>query len=266
MSDRPPPGSPTAVTNRLRAAGCVFAEDEADLLIAAARTPTELDEMVERRVTGLPLEQVLGWADFCGIRVAVDPGVFVPRWRTEFLVRQAASLAPPGAVVVEMCCGSGALGVALAASVDGIELHAADNDPAAVRCARRNVESIGGSVYEGNLFDALPASLGGQVDILTANTPYVPTEEVEMLPREARLHEPRAALDGGSDGLDRVRRGASAAPEWLASGGYLFIETSRRQAPMAASGLDAARLMPPARTSAEFDATLVIGDKRELRR
>src|SRR5258708_1367130 len=264
MPSHQSPGSTTVLTERLRAAGCVFAEEEADLLVASARTPAELDEMVARRGAGLPLQHVLGWGDFCGIRVAVDPGVFVPRWRTEFLVRQAASLAPPGAVVVDMCCGSGALGVALAASVDGIELHAADNDPAAVRCARRNVESMRGSVSEGNTFDALPASLGGQVDILTANTPYVPTEEVEMLPREARLHEPRAALDGGSDGLDRVRRGASAAPEWLASGGHLFIETSRSQAPMAASAFEAAGLVPRVAMSEEFDATVVIGDRREL--
>ncbi len=264
MPSHQSPGSTTVLTGRLRAAGCVFAEEEADLLVATARTPAELDEMVARRVAGLPLEHVLGWADFCGIRVAVDPAVFVPRWRTEFLVRQAAALAPPGAVVVDMCCGSGALGVALAASVDRIELHAADNDPAAVRCARRNVEPIGGSVYEGNLFDALPASLVGRVEILMANTPYVPTGEIEMLPREARLHEPKAALDGGSDGLEVVRRVASAAPDWLAAGGHLLIETSRRQAPMAASAFEAAGLMPRVATSDEYDATVVIGDKREL--
>ncbi len=263
MSDRPPPGSPTAVTNRLRAAGCVFAEDEADLLIAAARTPTELDEMVERRVTGLPLEQVLGWAEFCGIRVAVDPGVFVPRQRTEFLLRQAASFALSGAVVVDMCCGSGALGVALAASVDGTELHASDIDPAAVRCARRNVGPIGGDVYEGNLFDALPASLRGRVDILMANTPYVPTEEIEMLPREARLHEPRVALDGGPDGLDLVRRVASAASDWLAPGGRLLIETSRHQAQLAVAVFEAGGLVSRVATSEELDATVVIGARHE---
>ena len=77
------------VVARLRAAGCVFAEDEARLLMTTARTPDELDAMVERRAAGLPLEQVLGWAEFCGLRIAVDPGVFVPRRRTEFLVQQA---------------------------------------------------------------------------------------------------------------------------------------------------------------------------------
>src|SRR5437879_2841139 len=102
--------SPSAVVARLRAAGCLFAEDDARWLMDTARRPDELAAMVDRRVAGLPLEHVLGWAEFCGLRVAVDPGVFVPRRRTEFLVRQAAALAPPGAVIVDLCCGSGALG------------------------------------------------------------------------------------------------------------------------------------------------------------
>src|SRR6201982_2620395 len=107
------------IVTRLRAAGCVFAEDEARLLIAAARTPAELDVMVGQRVAGLPLEQVLGWAEFCGLRITVTPGVFVPRRRTEFLVRQAAALARPGAVIVDLCCGAGAIGAALAAAGEG---------------------------------------------------------------------------------------------------------------------------------------------------
>src|ERR671916_567496 len=141
-----------AVVARLRAAGCVFAEDEARLLAGAAATPEALTELVDQRVSGLPLEHLLGWAEFCGLRIAVDPGVFVPRRRTEFLVRQAAAGARPGAVVVDLCCGSGALGVALAAAVDQAELHAGDIDPAAVRCARRNVAAAaGGRVYQGDL-------------------------------------------------------------------------------------------------------------------
>src|SRR5437763_4412118 len=125
-----PGGRHAAIVARLRAAGCVFAEDEARLLISAARTPADLDARVAQRVAGLPLEHVLGWAQFCGMRIAVDPGVFVPRRRTEFLVERAAALArqragaaagPGGAgggpvVVVDLCCGSGALGAALAAA------------------------------------------------------------------------------------------------------------------------------------------------------
>ena len=94
------------------------------MLASAAGTPAELDGMVDQRVAGMPLEYILGWAEFCGLRVVVDHRVFVPRIRTEFLVRQAAGLARPGAVVVDLCCGSGAVGAALVAALERIELHA----------------------------------------------------------------------------------------------------------------------------------------------
>lgn len=212
--------------------------------------------MVEQRVAGLPLEHVLGWAGFCGLRIAVDPGVFVPRPRSEFLVEQAAALARPGAVVVDLCCGSGALGVALAAAVDGVELHAADLDPAAVRCAQRNVA---GRVYQGDLYAPLPESLRGRVDILLANVPYVPTESIALMPAEARLHEPRLALDGGEDGLDVLRRVADGAPEWLAPGGSLLVETSDAQSPQALEAFARAGLAARVARSDELDATVVIG-------
>jgi release factor glutamine methyltransferase len=246
----------SAVIARLRAAGCVFAEDEARLLVAAARTPSELEAFVERRVAGEPLEHVLGWAEFCGLRVAVEPGVFVPRRRTEFLVHEAARLSPRGAVIVDLCCGTGALGAALAASVERPETHAVDIDPAAVRCARRNVP---GAVYQGDLFEPLPSTLRGRVDILLANVPYVPTREIELLPAEARLHEGRVALDGGPDGLAMLRRVAAEAPRWLVQGGHLLVETSAAQAPRAVAAFTelAARIAH----SDEDDATVVIATK-----
>jgi release factor glutamine methyltransferase len=252
---------PEAVVARLRAAGCVFAEDEARLLVSAARTPAELSALVDRRAAGQPLEHVLGWAEFCGLRIAVEPGVFVPRRRTEFLVRQAIAIAPPRPVVVDLCCGSGAVGAALAAALDGAELHAADIDPVAVRCARRNLAPGGGHVYAGDLFGPLPAALGGRVDILAANVPYVPTAEVALLPAEARLHEPRAALDGGGDGLDVLRRVTAEARLWLAEGGSLLAETSERQEQAACATARRGGLVPRVARSAESGATVIVATR-----
>ncbi|MFJ6212138.1 putative protein N(5)-glutamine methyltransferase [Streptomyces sp. NPDC092296] len=251
----------SVIVTRLRAAGCVFAEDEARLLVSAAGTPADLTALVDRRVAGLPLEHVLGWAEFRGLRVAVDPGVFVPRRRTEFLVDRAAELAGPGAVVVDLCCGSGALGAALVAALGRAELHAADIDPVAVRCARRNVAAVGGRVYEGDLYEPLPAALRGRVDVLLANAPYVPTEEIGLLPPEARLYEPRVALDGGADGLDVQRRVTAAAAHWLAPGGHLLVETSEHQAPHTVEAFARHGLLPHTATSDTHDATIVIGTR-----
>jgi len=227
------------------------------MLMSAARTPAELDAMVDRRAAGLPLEQVLGWAEFCGLRITVAPGVFVPRRRTEFLVRQASGLAHPGAVIVDLCCGAGAVGAALAAAVDQAEVHAADIDPAAVRCARLNLPH--GHVYQGDLYEPLPAALRGRVAVLAANVPYVPTGEIGFLPPEAREHEPRAALDGGADGLEVLRRVAVGAPGWLAPGGYLLIETSERQVPRAEAAFAASGLAVRVARSADLDVAVVIG-------
>jgi release factor glutamine methyltransferase len=288
-----------SVVARLRAAGCVFAEDEAAVLLAAARSPAELDALVGRRVTGEPLEQVVGWAEFAGLRILVDPGVFVPRRRSEFLVSVAVGFARSrmgggGAplVIVDLCCGTGALGLAVAAGLAGfggadgawpasggrsasgggtalggpgqiepgqIELHAADLDPAAVVCARRNVEPVGGHVYVGDLFTALPDVLRGRVDILICNAPYVPTGDVAFLPAEARDHEPLVALDGGLDGLAVLRRAASGAPSWLAPGGVLLVETSDRQEAEMAGAIAAAGLRPAMHTDEDAAATVVTG-------
>ncbi len=245
-----------AVATRLRAAGCVFAEDETRMLISAAASGGELEAMVDRRAAGLPLEQVLGWAEFCGLRIAVEPGVFVPRRRTEFLVRQAIALARPGSIIVDLCCGAGAIGAALASAAARAEVHAVDIDPAAVRCARRNVP---GHVYQGDLYQPLPGRLRGRVAILTANVPYVPSGQVSLLPAEARAHEPLVALDGGADGLDVLRRVAAGAPAWLAPGGYLLIEASERQAAQAAAAFAGSGLNPRVASSAEIGATVVIG-------
>ncbi|PPS70160.1 MULTISPECIES: putative protein N(5)-glutamine methyltransferase [Streptomyces] len=257
-----PPSAPSSrdcVVLALRAAGCVFAEDEAELILSAARTPAEAAAMVERRVAGLPLELVVGWAEFRGLRIAVAPGVFVPRRRTEFLVEQALERASGAAVVVDLCCGSGAVGAALAAALGPVELHAADIDPAAVRCARGNIAAAGGRVHQGDLFEALPRALRGRVGILAANVPYVPSDEIGLLPLEARDHEPLVALDGGADGLDVLRRVAAEASRWLAPGGCVLVETSRHQAPAAVEAFERGGLTTHLAVSEELYAHVVVG-------
>ena len=225
------------IVARLRAAGCVFAEDEARLLLAEARTPDELDALVTRRVAGEPLEYVLGWAEFAGLRIAVEPGVFVPRRRTEFLVAQARAQTKPHAIVVDLCCGSGALGAALAAGQPDIELYAADLDPAAVRCARRNIT---GEVSRVTCSTRCPPTSWADIDVLLANAPYVPTDAVALMPPEAREHEARTALDGGSRRARRAPPGRRRGPA-LARPARHRVRRDQRAAGAAAQRGDARR-------------------------
>jgi release factor glutamine methyltransferase len=303
----------TTVTDtvvRLRAAGCVFAEDEAAVLHAAAADEATLLGLVRRRAEGEPLEQVVGYADFCGVRVRLRPGVFVPRVRTELLVRLAAEAvkataqavgatgaphwpttapgepieepeeatatgeAPDateetdpsrpeagaqiatdvGVVVADLCCGSGAIGLAVAHRVPGVELHAADLDPTAVACARDNLLQ---NVYQGDLFDALPTALRGRIDVLTANVPYVASRHIPLLPAEARDHEPRTALDGGSDGLDVFRAVAGEAPAWLTPGGVLLSEITEAQTGPALAAAHGAGLRADIARDDGLEATVI---------
>lgn len=249
------------VVSRLRAAGCVYAEDEAELLLSHDGTEDALETMLAKREAGTPLEHILGWVDFCGMRIGVAPDVFVPRQRTEFLVNQAERVTLPGSVILDLCCGSGALGLVLAARTGGVELHAVDIEPRAVECARGNLEALGGSVYEGDLFDPLPSGLTGRVDVLVANVPYVPTDAIGLMPAEARDHEPRVTLDGGGDGLEVLRRLADGVLPWLAPGGHVFIETDAGQAAAAVRILTTAGLLARSVYSEELCSTVVIGVK-----
>lgn len=249
------------ITNRLRSEGCVFAEEETQLLISEAGSIEELMNMVEKRVSGLPLEYVLGFTGFCGLQIEVEQGVFIPRRRSEFLVKQAKVLTRPNDIVMDLCCGSGAIGAAIAADFSQIFLHSVDIDPVSVRCASRNITKIGGHVYQGDLYDALPESLREQVNIIVANAPYVPTDSVELLPREARLYEPKVALDGGKDGLDLHRMIVDEALHWLVPKGHLLIETSEMQSAATFEIFVRTGLVPKLVRNEELDATVVIGTK-----
>ncbi|MBP2414180.1 release factor glutamine methyltransferase [Arthrobacter stackebrandtii] len=282
--------TPAGLAAALRQAGCVYAEEEAAIMIEAAAGPgpaavqgcdSLLAHMLEQRRAGIPLEHIVGWAEFCGLRIRVAPGVFVPRKRSEFLVQQALealALGGPGRadrpLVLDLCCGSGAIGAALAQALKGfplpeargrtgflpaMELHAADIDPAAVACASVNLAAHGGCVHCGDLFRALPKQLEGRIRLIVANAPYVPTADIRFMPPEARLHEPDAALNGGGDGLWLHRRIAGEAPHWLEPGGRLLLESSARQAPHSAAILAGCGFRPTVHTNRDVGGTVVAG-------
>jgi release factor glutamine methyltransferase len=241
---------------RLREAGCVFAEDEARLLMREAGSPATLDRWLLRRCAGEPLEVLVGWAEFWGLRVTVAPGVFVPRRRTEALVRAALETAPDGGVLLDLCTGTGAVALALSHERPDLDLYAADLHPAAVRCAQDNLRGRA-RVVMSDLFDAVPADLRGHVDVVTANVPYVPSGDLDLLPAEAREHEPAFAHDGGDDGLAVLRRLVHDARAWLAPGGEVLVEVSRHQQAAARFALATAGLRPRVAAS-EDDGTVVV--------
>lgn len=276
----------TELVARLRAAGCVFAEDEARILTEAADGDADrLEELTAGRVSGLPLEHLVGWAELDGRRWAVAPGVFVPRKRSELLVREAAERALAGraaatagpVLLVDLCCGCGALGGAVAARLlaagHDVELHAADLDPAAVGCARENLAALASeagagvprrgrltaSASVGDLAEPLPARLWGRVDVVVANAPYVPTEAIATMPPEARDHEPHTALDGGDDGLVILRRVFDLAPTLLRPGGHLLVETGGSQVSAAVAHVRAAGLTPVVLEDDDLGATALAG-------
>ena len=204
-------------------AGCVFAEDEAALLLAAAADDAELVALLARRVAGEPLEHLVGFVEFRGTRYRVGRGTFIPRQRSALMVEEA--IRRGGSMILDLCCGCGALGLAAQAELGG-DLIATDISPGAVEYARANgVEKT----YVGDLFEALPRSYQGRLDLIIANAPYVPSGSIAGMPRESRDHEPPVAVDGGPDGMEIQRRILRSAVPWLAPGGTLLTETSRAQ-------------------------------------
>ena len=254
-----PPDDGDALGARLRAAGCVWAEEEAALLLGAADGPAELEQLVRRRVGGEPIELVVGWVEFAGLHLRVGPGVFVPRRRTELLARAALARVGPGQVVVEMCCGVAPVAAVVASAAGSAvgELHVCDTSRTALSWARANVPSA--TVHHGDLFDALPGDLAGRVDVLVANAPYVPTGHIASMPPEARDHEPLEALDGGPDGVDVHRRLAGSAPAWLAPGGVLLVECGAGQVPLTSAAMTAAGLEVEVQSDAEVGGWVVAG-------
>jgi release factor glutamine methyltransferase len=227
---------------RLAEAGCVAAGDEAGEFWSAAGGPGErLENLLERRCEGEPLAWLTGEVRFAGERVLVVPGVYVPRWQSEPLATEAATLLPETGVAVDLCTGSGALAVVLARRRPRARVVAGDIDPLAVACARSN----GVEAYESDMAVGLPAELVGRVDVVTAVVPYVPTDALALLPRDVRTYEPRLALDGGRDGLAYLARAAGDSAALLRVGGSLLLELGAEQGDQLAPALEARGYGPP---------------------
>ena len=201
------------------------ADEAAELLEAAAGDRSRLEAMVARRLTGEPLAWITGGVEFCGIRIKLAAGVYVPRWQTEALARRAARRLPENGLAVDVCCGSGAISAVLAARRPGARLLATDVDPRAVACARAN----GVDARIGDLFEGLPADLCGTVDLVTGVVPYVPTAELGLLQRDTFAFEKALAYDGGPDGLVIAWRAVAGAAQWLRPGGALLLELGGQQ-------------------------------------
>jgi len=196
------------------------------LLVAhAGHDPDRLEELVQGRCSGEPLAWLVGSIRFGGEQIHVDPGVYVPRPQSEWVVETALGHLPDDGTAVDLCTGSGAIAAVLTRRRPQARVVATEIDPVAADCARAN----GVEVYLGDLAGPLPTAIVGVVDVVTAVAPYVPTDALDLLPRDVLTYEPRRALDGGQHGLRVLRRVVDAAAGLLHPGGWLVVELGADQ-------------------------------------
>ena len=256
---------------RLEAAGVGDARIEADLIWMTAlemdraalyaafseEPPPEAarraEALCQRRLNREPIAYLMGEREFYGLRIAVGPGVLIPRPETETVVEETLRLVErvPAPALADVGCGSGAIAVALAIARRDAGVHALDVAPRALELTARNAAANGVServrVAESDLLAALP----GRVNAVAANLPYVASAEIPLLEPEVSRFEPREALDGGEDGLDLVRRLLAEAGGRLLPGGALILEIDPRQS--AAAQAAARGCFPAARVRVEPD-------------
>jgi release factor glutamine methyltransferase len=226
--------TPDPLVAALRAAGCVFAEEEAAEIRRVLQDPEAIAGVVAARADGMPLEQALGRVRFAGIDLEVAPGVFVPRVRAEAIVEVAVRTRPRARLVADLGAGNGAVAAALVERLPLADVHAAELDTVAVAVAARNGDRFGFAVHRGSWWDALPGALRGRVELAAAYLPHVPTAELAHIPRDFRDHEPESTVHGGADGLDPLRAVLAGMSAWMAPGAALVtlvageqVETAR---------------------------------------
>lgn len=211
--------------------------DDDDDLTPPRRTRERYLSLVTRRAAGEPFPFLTGAIEFYGLRLDVKPGPFVPRPSSELTVEWAVKRVRrrDEPIVADVCTGAGPIAIAIAHEVPHARVWATDIDKSGLAQGRKNARRLGvGNVTfrAGDLFGALPRSLAGNLDLITAHIPYVPPDELDDLPTEVRGYEPVHTLtDHSDDGLGLMRRAVREAPDWLRRGGWLLLEMSDDIAP-----------------------------------
>lgn len=263
-----------AVTERLANAGVPSPDVDARRLVehvaehlgdpAVGCNAQVLDALVERRAAREPLQQVLGRTWFRHLTIGCRPGVFVPRPETEVVAGLAIAAATRSVAptVLEPCTGTGAIALAAASEVPQARVIAGDRSPEAVAVAGENLAAVAASpaptpwqpgpwlapgatvaVHHGDLFDAFPAELRGEADVIVCNPPYLPESDLSTWEPEVAAHDPHDALIAGPDGHEVVDRALAEAPRWLRPGGTVVVEIDDRRGADAAAAAAAAGLV-----------------------
>jgi release factor glutamine methyltransferase len=246
-------GVDTARLDSERMLARVLATERLELYLEPERVVTdgertELRELVRRRAAREPAQYILGSTEFYGLEFRVDPRALIPRRETELVVDRAREIAGDRPVeALDLGTGCGCIAAALARHLaEGSRVRATDRSAGALELARENVEALGlaGRVefHEGDLFGAVAA--GAAFDLIAANLPYIESGAFDGLQPEVGDHEPRAALDGGPDGLDVIRRAVADAPARMAAGGWLLLEVGLGQAEAVVALVEEAGLEP----------------------
>ncbi|MFV0516088.1 MAG: peptide chain release factor N(5)-glutamine methyltransferase [Aminipila sp.] len=192
-------------------------------------------ELIDMRATRLPLQHITGTQQFMGYDFKVNKNVLIPRLDTELLteaVMEYADLFKGKISVLDLCCGSGAIGISLEKLCKNMKIVCSDISEDAIKLTKENAKSLKANVTikQGDLFEPFKRKLGNvKFDIIVTNPPYIESEVIETLEEEVRVHEPHLALDGGEDGLDFYKRILKEAPKHLNKGGMIFFEIGHNQ-------------------------------------
>ena len=194
-------------------------------------------ELLDRRAEKEPLQYITGIQNFYGYDIHVEPGVLIPRLDSETVVEKAVELIKNRRykTVLDLCCGSGALGIAIAKECHGVRVTMSDESEDAVRISKSNVEKLGLSkackIVRGNLFEPFNKLFGKQkFDLIISNPPYIPTDVITTLDKEVKNYEPLSALDGGETGLDYYNKIIASAGDYMRKNGALVFEIGHDQA------------------------------------